>query len=110
MFEPIEILGLFATALSCMASIPQTIKIVQTKDAGSVSTETYLILIISYISWGIYAYHTSSLSLLVASTLTLISASTVLIAKYLLQNKQITKPVQLHRDVPQDALNHQASA
>ncbi len=104
MFEHIEIIGFFATLLSCVASVPQAVKIIKTKDASAVSTETYLILIASYMSWATYAYYTGSISLLVASLLTLATSSTVLALKFLFWKRAHVKSAVLVFKTPHRAV------
>lgn len=82
MLDSIEILGLFATALSCIATIPQIIKIIKTKDAKSISSETYMILIASYFAWGAYGVFTSSISLTVSCFIMLPTGVLVLVLKH----------------------------
>lgn len=50
----VEILGLFAGFLTAFSSVPQTIKIIRTKDAKSVSAGTYMMLLGSYFLWLMY--------------------------------------------------------
>ena len=82
MIDSIELLGFFATFLSSIASVPQAVRIIRTKDADAVSTQTYVILSISYISWMIYAYHTDALPLFAASLIMLITAMLILGLKF----------------------------
>jgi len=78
MFESVELLGFFATILSSIATMPQAYRILKTKDADAVSTETYILLTTSYIAWLLYAYHTAALSLFIASFTMLVTAILIL--------------------------------
>ena len=82
MFESIELLGYFATILSSISSIPQAVRIYKTRNADSVSTETYIILAASYASWNIYAFHIGALPLFFGSIVTFSIAIGVLGLKF----------------------------
>lgn len=100
MIDSIEMLGLFATALSSIASIPQVYRILKTRNADSVSTETYLILTLSYIAWGVYGYQTGAVSLVLASCITLITSAMILGLKLKLwieRNQPEMMKIRMHR-------------
>jgi len=81
MIEQIEILGLFATLLSTIATMPQAIKIIRSGNADDVSLETYIILTISYFVWGYYGYHTGAESLVFASMITSVTSTIIVYMK-----------------------------
>ncbi len=51
-----EIIGYLATSLTAIASLPQVIKMVKTRDTSGLSLITFSILTIAYILWFVYGF------------------------------------------------------
>lgn len=80
--EGVEILGYIAAALTMIATTPQVIKIIQTKDASSVSYPTYVLTILSNLAWLIYGIVTHNWPIIVSDAVALLLAAIVLICKF----------------------------
>jgi MtN3 and saliva related transmembrane protein len=52
--DPVEILGLVAGFIGAFAFAPQALKILQDRDASSVSGLTYTMVLTGAVLWGVY--------------------------------------------------------
>ncbi len=89
MFElsNLEILGLAAGFFTAFCTIPQSIKIIRTKEAEAVSGYTFSMLLASYILWLIYGIIAGSISIVFWNVIAIIFGSTTLFLKYIIWKK-----------------------
>jgi len=78
----IEILGLIAGFFTAFCTIPQSIKIIRTKQADSVSGFTFSMLLASYILWLIYGIILGAISIIFWNVIAIIFGSITLFLKY----------------------------
>lgn len=83
----IEILGLIAGFFTAFCTIPQSIKIIKTKEAEAVSGYTFSMLLASYILWLAYGIYLGAISIIFWNVIAIIFGSTTLILKYLVWKK-----------------------
>jgi MtN3 and saliva related transmembrane protein len=76
-----EIFGGIAAALTTLAYIPQTIKVVRDKDTKSISLGMYSMMTAGIACWLIYGILLESPSLMIANGATLVMAIIILIMK-----------------------------
>jgi MtN3 and saliva related transmembrane protein len=77
----IEILGLIAGTLTTISFVPQLIKIVKSKSAKDVSLIMFLIFVVGIFLWLVYGILTKTLAIIVANSVTLILALSILFLK-----------------------------
>lgn len=74
---PIEILGFIAGFFGSFSSLPQSYKIIKTRDASTVSLPTFLMLFLAFSLWMIYGIFVGAVSIIfwnaIASLLALIT-------------------------------------
>jgi MtN3 and saliva related transmembrane protein len=80
-FDAYEILGLIAGALTAFATLPQSVRIIRTRDAGAVSALTYAMLLGSYVLWLAYGALKGLPSIVVWNVVGVALAALVLILK-----------------------------
>jgi len=74
-----RIIGLTAATLTCLAFIPQIIKILKTNSVEDVSVTTLLQLAIGVTLWILYGWHLKDTIIITANSITLVSLITLLI-------------------------------
>lgn len=84
---PLEILGLFAGFLTAFATLPQTMKIIKTKDAKAVSVGTFIMLLASYILWLIYGIIGEAISIIFWNVIAIALGLVVLYLKIFVWNE-----------------------
>jgi MtN3 and saliva related transmembrane protein len=77
----VEILGLIAGTLTTISFVPQLIKIVKSKSAKDVSLIMFLIFVVGIFLWLVYGILTKTLAIIVANSVTLILALSILFLK-----------------------------
>jgi MtN3 and saliva related transmembrane protein len=87
----IEMLGLLAGALTTFAFVPQVYQVWKSKSAKDISLGMYSIFVAGIALWLVYGVLAQSLPVVVANTLTLILASTVLLMKIVFDRKDRQK-------------------
>ena len=85
---PVEILGLVAGAFTAFTSIPQTYKILKSKDAASVSLMMFMMFHISCILWLIYGIIMSSISIIFWNVISVLTTGSVVILKIIDMRKK----------------------
>ncbi len=50
----VMLIGAVAAILSTTSFVPQAIKIIRTRDTGAISTGTYVVTVLGFVSWTIY--------------------------------------------------------
>lgn len=85
-----EYIGLFAGLCLAVANIPQIIRIVKTHDTSAISLYMYIIYCIGIIAWLTYGIILKSVSIIVSNSISLSTASFVLVAKTIniIRNKE----------------------
>lgn len=86
---PVEILGFIAGIFGSFCSVPQSIKIIKTKDASSVSMSTFTMLLIAYLLWLAYGLVIGSISLVFWNIIASILASTTLYLKITMGKREV---------------------
>ncbi len=77
----VTLLGFIAGAITTTANIPQLIKIYKLKDANDISAFTYILLLVGFILWIIYALCINDFPLLIANIVSLGVVIGILILK-----------------------------
>lgn len=77
----IEILGLIAAFLTTASFIPQAYKTLRTKDTSGISFWMYTMFVSGIFCWMVYGLMIASLPLILANTITLLLAGSVLAMK-----------------------------
>ncbi len=77
----IEIIGMLAAVIGTICWLPQTLKVIQTKDTKALSFWTNLLLLITVVLWFIYGIGVGSLPIIIANTAAIILVGTIVIYK-----------------------------
>ncbi len=80
-FQAVEILGLIAGLFGAGSFLPQTIKILKTKQTRDISLSMYICFNIALFLWLIYGFIIGSLSMVAWNTFTLGLSLTILYLK-----------------------------
>jgi len=80
--EGVEIIGYIAAAITMIATTPQVVKIIKTKDASGVSYPTYVLTILADLAWLIYGIISNNWPIIVSDAGALLLAVIVLICKF----------------------------
>tara|TARA_R110002073_G_scaffold57778_4_gene146662 strand:+ start:70197 stop:70451 length:255 start_codon:yes stop_codon:yes gene_type:complete len=72
--DNIELIGLAAAVLTTASFLPQVYKTWKTKSAASLSLTMYISFFIGIILWLIYGYYKESISMILANSVTAVSA------------------------------------
>ena len=78
----ITLVGLAAGTLTTIAFIPQVLKTWQSKSAKDISLGMFLCFSLGVLLWLIYGLQNQDLPIIVANSMTLIFASTILVFKF----------------------------
>lgn len=74
--------GLAAGSLTTISFVPQVIQIWRTKHADDISTSMFVIFMIGVALWLLYGIYLDALPVIIANTITLLLAATILILKF----------------------------
>lgn len=85
----IEILGLIAAFLTTASFIPQAYKTLKTKDTSGISFWMYTMFVSGIFCWMVYGFMIASLPLILANSITLLLAGSVLAMKILYSKEPI---------------------
>jgi MtN3 and saliva related transmembrane protein len=77
----VELLGLIAGTLTTISFLPQLVKIVKNKSAKDVSLLMFLIFTLGIFLWLVYGILTLTLAIIIANSVTIILALSILILK-----------------------------
>jgi len=77
-----EVIGFAAAFLTTAAFLPQTIKVVRTRDTRSISLAMYVLFTIGVALWLVYGLLIGSLPIVVANVLTLVQSGVILRIKH----------------------------
>jgi MtN3 and saliva related transmembrane protein len=77
----IEALGLLAAFFTTIANIPQTIKVIRTRDVKSLSSVTYAMLFLGMLLWVAYGVVRSDLPIILANAIAGALCGTILVMK-----------------------------
>ena len=75
------VIGFIAAALTTFAFLPQTIRILRTKNTNSISLGMYIAMVSGVTLWLIYGLAINSLPIIAANGITLILSGSILILK-----------------------------
>ena len=76
-----SVIGFIAAALTTFAFLPQTIRILRTKNTNSISLGMYIAMVSGVTLWLIYGLAINSLPIIAANGITLILSGSILILK-----------------------------
>ncbi|NHB67376.1 SemiSWEET transporter [Perlabentimonas gracilis] len=79
--DTIQILGLFAAALTTISFFPQAYKVIKTRNTQSISLLMYVILVVGVILWLSYGIVKNDLPIILANIVTLIPTLVILFLK-----------------------------
>jgi MtN3 and saliva related transmembrane protein len=77
----VSIIGFMAATCTTISFIPQVWFIIKTRNAKSISLNMYIIFTLGVFCWLIYGCYLHSLPIIIANSVTLILALTILILK-----------------------------
>jgi len=77
----VELLGIIAGTLTTVSFLPQLVKIVKNKSAKDVSFLMFLIFTLGILLWLVYGILTLTLAIIIANSVTIILALSILILK-----------------------------
>lgn len=77
-----ELIGFAAAFLTTVAFLPQTIKVVRTRDTRSISLAMYVLFTIGVALWLVYGMLIGSLPVVVANVFTLAQSGVILAIKH----------------------------
>jgi len=69
-----EIIGLVAAVLTTASFLPQVFKTYKTKDTSGLSLSMFIVFFIGVVLWSIYGFYMKSLSIILANSITAVSA------------------------------------
>ena len=76
-----EILGYIAAFLTTAAFLPQTIKIIKSRDTASISLAMYVMFTTGIVLWLGYAILIESMPMIIANIITFVLSATILLLK-----------------------------
>jgi len=79
--DTITIIGMAAAVFTTISFLPQAIKVIKTKNTSDLSLVMYMSFTTGVLLWLIYGYLLNDLPILIANSITLIFAVTILIMK-----------------------------
>jgi len=77
----LEYLGYVAAVCTTVSFLPQAFKIMRSKKTNDISLIMYSLLVVGVILWTIYGIYLNDWSLIIANSITSISATVVLVFK-----------------------------
>ena len=77
-----ELIGFAAAVLTTVAFLPQTVRVVRTRDTRSISLAMYVLFTIGVALWLVYGILIGSLPVMVANVLTLVQSGVILRIKH----------------------------
>ncbi|ARU32133.1 hypothetical protein CAP31_10855 [Sulfuriferula sp. AH1] len=77
-----DLVGLAAGSLTTISFVPQVIQIWRTKHADDISTSMFVIFMAGVGLWLLYGIYLDALPVIIANSITLLLAATVLILKF----------------------------
>jgi MtN3 and saliva related transmembrane protein len=77
----VELLGIIAGILTTVSFLPQLVKIVKSKSAKDISLLMFLIFTLGILLWLLYGILTLTLAIIIANSVTIILALSILILK-----------------------------
>ncbi len=75
------IIGLLAATCTTVSFVPQVIQILKTKNTQGISLGMYVIFTFGIACWLVYGFYLNELPIIIANSITLILAATILIFK-----------------------------
>ena len=84
----VEVVGYIGATLTTSAFLPQTIKVIKTRDTQSISLTMYILFTAGVFFWLAYGVMIESVPVVVANLITIVFSSTILLLKI----KEIARP------------------
>ena len=78
---PADIVGALAAVISTTTLLPQTIRVLKTKDTRAISLATFLIVCVSATLWGVYGVLIGSWPVIITNALTFPMGAIILAMK-----------------------------
>ncbi|MBL7888154.1 MAG: SemiSWEET transporter [Bacteroidia bacterium] len=75
------IIGLLAATCTTASFVPQVVQILKTKNTQGISLGMYVIFTFGIACWLVYGFYLNELPIIIANSITLILAATILIFK-----------------------------
>lgn len=75
------IIGLLAATCTTVSFVPQVVQILKTKNTQGISLGMYVIFTFGIACWLVYGFYLNELPIIIANSITLILAATILIFK-----------------------------
>lgn len=76
-----EFIGYIAALLTTISFIPQALKVIKTRNTGSISLMMYLVLTVGLMLWITYGFIKDDLPIIIANSITVIFALLILYNK-----------------------------
>jgi len=91
MFSLTSLIGTFAAILTTISFVPQAIKTIKTQDTSGISLAMYLMFVCGVFLWLVYGFLITDKIIIIANSITLILAGSVLVVKILNLKKKAEK-------------------
>jgi MtN3 and saliva related transmembrane protein len=91
MFSLTSLIGTFAAILTTISFVPQAIKTIKTQDTSGISLAMYLMFVCGVFLWLVYGFLIIDKIIIIANSITLILAGSVLVVKILNLKKKAEK-------------------
>lgn len=86
--DAVNIIGSAAALLSTISFVPQAIKIIRTRDTGSISTGMYTVTVAGFVLWTSYGVMQRAWPLIASNAICLVFSAFILTMKLLPQPKK----------------------
>ena len=84
----VELIGALAGALTTISFVPQVVQVLRTRRVADISLGMYVVFVSGIALWWTYGLLIHSWPILVANSITLLLAGTVLVMKIRIESKQ----------------------
>jgi MtN3 and saliva related transmembrane protein len=75
------IIGLLAATCTTISFVPQVVQILKTKNTKGISLGMYILFTFGIACWLVYGFYLGELPIIIANSITLVLASTILVFK-----------------------------
>jgi len=86
MINPVNIVGGIAALLSTISFVPQAVKVIRTRDTGSISTGMYAVTVLGFVLWTAYGAMQPAWPIVASNGICLILSAFILTMKLLPQH------------------------
>ena len=84
----VEIIGFIAGFLSVCSTVPQSLKILKSKETEAISTKMFVMLLTSYVLWLVYGLMSGAISIVFWYSIGTVFAALVLLLKFIFRWKE----------------------